>query len=161
MQVTTFLFLFALLLIVVWFVARPFGRGHKSHFLVDDHQFSSLLAERERVLQTLEELDFDYAMGKIPADEYAPQRSALLKQGASLLRQLDSISSLAEQKINNDVGQPALMNQPAAITDDEIETLIAARRVARKARSGGFCSACGKPILASDRFCPHCGKIIR
>jgi NADH pyrophosphatase NudC (nudix superfamily) len=161
MQGTTFLFLFALLLIVIWFVTRPFGREHKSRFLVNDHQISSLLAERERVLQALEELDFDYALGKIPADEYDPQRSALLKQGAALLRQLDALSSLTEQKTSNGARQPDLMNQRATITDDEIETLIAARRTARKARSGGFCSACGKPILASDRFCPHCGKTIR
>ncbi|MBL1173273.1 MAG: zinc-ribbon domain-containing protein, partial [Chloroflexi bacterium] len=54
-----------------------------------------------------------------------------------------------------------LSSAPAAPrSDDDVEALIAARRKARKEKSGGFCPRCGKPVLASDRFCPHCGKSI-
>jgi predicted amidophosphoribosyltransferase len=45
--------------------------------------------------------------------------------------------------------------------DDDIESLIAARRSERKEKSAGFCPNCGRPILSSDRFCPHCGKVIK
>jgi NADH pyrophosphatase NudC (nudix superfamily) len=159
MQITTFLLLLALLTVVAWFVTRPLMRQGHARILADDHEVSSLLAERERVLEALEELDFDYALGKVPADEYPLQRSALLKQGAAILRRLDTLSSSPEQKM--EMPQPVPAEQPDAMSDDEIETLIAARRSARKARSGGFCPACGKPIMASDRFCPYCGKTLR
>jgi len=44
--------------------------------------------------------------------------------------------------------------------DDDLESMIAARRKTRKEKSAGFCPKCGKPILVSDRFCPSCGKAI-
>lgn len=166
MQMTTLLFLLALLTGVVWFVTRPFGHGSKTPQLTDDHEVSSLLAERDRLLQTLEELDFDHALGKVPTDEYALQRSALLKRGAALLKRMDTLTQRTQSPpTNNESVENALAAQrapaPSTITDDEIETLIAARRAARKARSGGFCPACGTPVLASDRFCPSCGKTIQ
>lgn len=165
MQITTLLFLLALLAGVIWFVAQPFGHNRQTHRLTDDHEISSLLAERDRLLQTLEELDFDYALGKVPTEEYPLQRSALLKRGAALLKRLDTLTQRTQPTPNNESVESALAAQraalPATITDDEIETLIAARRAARKARSGGFCPACGTPVLASDRFCPSCGKTIQ
>lgn len=166
MQMTTLLFLLALFAGVVWFVTRPFGQGGKTPQLTDDHEVSSLLAERDRLLQTLEELDFDHALGKVPTEEYSLQRSALLKRGAALLKRLDTLTQRTQPPpANNESVESALSAQrspaPSTITDDEIETLIAARRAARKARSGGFCPACGTPVLASDRFCPSCGKTIQ
>jgi rubrerythrin len=44
------------------------------------------------------------------------------------------------------------------VSDDDMESMIAARRKGRKEKSSGFCPKCGKPVMASDRFCPSCGK---
>ena len=46
------------------------------------------------------------------------------------------------------------------VSDDDLEDLVASRRAARKEKSAGFCPKCCKPILRTDRFCPHCGKSI-
>src|SRR6266508_4180069 len=58
-----------------------------------EHVMSSLLAERDRILNSLQELDFDYALGKIPQEEYPQQRAVLLKNGAGVLRRLDELSA--------------------------------------------------------------------
>src|SRR5690349_50087 len=90
----------ALALVVGLFIAQPFfknvsGSNADKESTVRsaeeerEHQRSSLLAERDRVLNALQELDFDYALGKVPAEEYPLQRSALLKTGADVLRHLD------------------------------------------------------------------------
>ncbi len=44
---------------------------------------------------------------------------------------------------------------------DEIEELIDKHRKKRKEKAAGFCPACGKPVLVSDRFCSSCGKPIK
>jgi hypothetical protein len=43
---------------------------------------------------------------------------------------------------------------------DEIEELIDKRRQKGKDKPGGFCPACGKPVLNSDHFCSSCGRPI-
>jgi predicted amidophosphoribosyltransferase len=46
------------------------------------------------------------------------------------------------------------------LDDDDLESMISARRKTRKEKSAGFCPKCGKPVQVSDRFCPSCGKAI-
>ena len=118
---------------------------------------SSLLAERERLLNALQELDFDFQLGKIPEEDYPVQRADLLHKGADVLKKLDSLapSRPAGRPDATEAGDSA---EAEALSDDEIESMLAARRKARKTRSAGFCPRCGKPILLTDQFCPNCGK---
>jgi hypothetical protein len=119
----------ALAVIVALYIGRPFflnigqePAGQLESAAHDrEHQVSTLLAERDRVLNALQELDFDYALGKIPAEEYPQQRAVLLKSGADVLRQLDEMA----------VDQPVLAGQTAAASktaEDRIEAAVAARR---------------------------------
>jgi len=100
----------------------------------------------------LQELDFDHALGKIPAEDYPQQRSDLLTRSAGVIKSLDEIEArLAAQK-------PAA--EPASEALD-LEALIANRRRQRQERSGGFCPACGHALQRSDKFCPECGKAVQ
>jgi hypothetical protein len=146
-----FLLLFVLLLVGLY-VAGPFVARLRGVRGVDQG-YSSLLAERDRVLNALQELDFDNTLGKIPADDYPAQREALVQHGAAILRQLDERSG-ADRK-------PAARTPAPASTDDDLEDLIAKRRSARKGKTGGFCPKCGKPVLLADRFCPKCGYSLK
>ncbi|HEX7432105.1 MAG TPA: zinc ribbon domain-containing protein [Anaerolineaceae bacterium] len=56
-----------------------------------DHIRSSLLAEYDRLLNTIQELEFDHTLGKIPPEDYPAQRAALLQAGADVLKKLDVI----------------------------------------------------------------------
>jgi len=126
-----------------------------------------LMADYDRAVNTLQELDFDNALGKVPADDYPRQRAELLAKGADLLRKLDAMQPQetgrdAESRIEAAVASrradTSASNPAAVLDDDDLESLIAARRKTRKEKSAGFCPKCGKPILVSDRFCPSCGK---
>ncbi len=170
----------AILVMVAAFVSRPFVM--KDIVPAVDHspeeddarerKLSALLAEHERLLTALQELDFDNALGKIPADEYPSQRSQLLQSAANVLRQLDSFSeaqpqqgvearleaAIAAHRADAAQSSPELVAIPAAANGkDEIEALIAQRRAARKEKSAGFCPRCGKPVTKSDIFCSKCG----
>lgn len=174
MDLGAILLIVALALLVGWFVARPFlERGAPAQLVeearaeqADDHTRSALLAERDRLLNALQELDFDNAVGKIPPDDYPVQRAALLQSGADVLRRLDELEQSApygsaEDRVEAEVAARRAdaverKRLPAADQDD-LEALIASRRRARKEKAAGFCPRCGRPIQKSDRFCSSCG----
>lgn len=175
MEIGAILLILALFLLVAFFVAQPFLERRAVKLVsAEEHQRSTLMAERDRLIGALQELDFDHTLGKIPAEDYPLMRAELLQHAADVLRQLDGLgpqsgdarSSAAEERVEAAVAarraDAAIGQQPAsaAVEDDDIEELIAARRAARKEKTAGFCSKCGKPLLKSDKFCPACGKPI-
>lgn len=160
--------IFAVAILVVIFITQPFlVRPRRSVVSAQEHEISSLMAERDRLITALQELDFDHTLGKIPSEDYPAMRAMLLQKGADILRKLDALTAPsgqtpdAESRIEAAIAArraDAAITQSAPAADDDLESLIAARRSARKERTNGFCPKCGKPILKSDRFCPHCGK---
>jgi len=175
-------------LIVVLFVAKPFFQHEKKRRAGDlsiqddnDHQRSTLLAERDRVLTALHELDFDYAMGKIPQEDYPEQRTVLLHTGAEVLRQLD-VLSIPDAANGKDTAVRAASQ--AESIEDRIEAAVAARRAdsGRKAQPAGIAVAVQlvrngtsaadelEELIArrkrqrkesSAGFCPRCGKPVQ
>ena len=164
-----------------------------------EHQRSSLLAERDRLLNTIQELDFDFALGKIPVEDYPAQRELLIQNGVDILRKLDALDKVqADESIEERLEEaiaarraaapatPLLSNaaggtdgnadfetqpsarrsdatarlRPPSGAGDELEAMIAARRLARRDKAAGFCPQCGKPVMKSDRFCSNCGTLV-
>jgi hypothetical protein len=180
MELGAIFLILAVLIAVAMYLYGPFiSRGRRTA-TIESHEISSLMAERDRVVNALQELDFDFNLGKIPPEDYPAQRASLLQRGAEILRKLDELAPSpppilgsptgvlreedrgegAEDRIEKAVAarRADASAQAPQLTDDEIESMIATRRKARKEKSAGFCPRCGKPILASDRFCPSCGK---
>ena len=178
MELGAILLILALVLLVAFFVAQPFLERRTVKLVsAEEHQRSSLMADRDRLITALQELDFDHTLGKIPAEDYPVMRADLLQHAANILRQLDELApagkgksahkhSAAEERVEAEVAArraDAAVGQKAASVveeDDDIEALVAARRAARKEKTAGFCSKCGKPLMKSDKFCPSCGNPI-
>jgi len=171
MDIGSILLLLALVVIVAAFIARPL-RDWRSHRAVEvDLELSQLLAERERILEALTELDFDNDMGKVPDNLYPMQREVLLKRGAAVLRLLDEkYDGKSRVKDGDSEGVERLERAAKILTaeDDPLEAMIAARRerkpavpAARPPATGTktkFCPNCGNSIQPEDRFCPSCGS---
>jgi hypothetical protein len=156
--IAIFLLLIILALILL-FVTRPFFEQRRTSFEQEGQELSSLLAERERLLTTLQELDFDQALEKIPAEDYPAQRNTLLKKGADVLRQLDALTPVITGQAGRKIYQTEGASQSTApLSDEDLEDLLAKRRNAHADMTAGFCPKCGKPVLLSDIFCPLCGS---
>ncbi len=190
MDLGSIFLIIALLALVGIFIGQPFFAGKPedtaaSHINTDaareDQKHSALLAERDRLLNALSELDFDYAVGKIPEEDYPAQRTTLMESGVQVLRELDVIEKdetasekivtfvdSAEARLEAAIAARRLMTAPAGslprggggvpAADDDIEIQIAARRRLRQEKAAGFCPQCGGPVQKSDRFCPKCGS---
>ncbi len=177
MEIGAVFFILAVLILVGMYLYAPFTTGARRIQPSESRAVSALKAERDRLIDSLQELDFDYKLNKIPAEDYPEQRAELLQKGADVLRKLDEIASLTPAPLPNwergggrgETAESRIEKAAAAgradssakvvqLADEEIESMIAARRREHKSKSAGFCPKCGKPVLVSDKFCPSCGK---
>jgi NADH pyrophosphatase NudC (nudix superfamily) len=168
MQITAIFFTLAILILVAIYLYAPFMERRAKRVTEQEHELSTLMAERDRVISSLQELDFDYKLGKIPEDDYPTQRATLLQKGADVLRQIDEMSPqpASVQNVDERIEKAIAARRADAavakpeVDDEDIESMIAARQKSRKEKSSGFCPKCGKPVMVSDRFCPSCGKAL-
>jgi hypothetical protein len=93
MALSSVFILLLIFVITAGILVRPFleepGRSAKD--LSGD--YDSLLAEKERILSAIEELDQAYELKKVSSRDYTFDRDALLHQAAEVFMQLDQLES--------------------------------------------------------------------
>jgi hypothetical protein len=197
MDLGSLFFLLSFLILIALFIGRPlYGRRNPPSSTLPafdlagkgQQEISFLLAERDRVLNSLQELDFDYSMGKIPEEDYPAQRAFLLQRGVEVLRRLDILQGVGQEAVTPDEawieddearleaaiaarrglaqasGTAVAPNGHRSRTgeaDDALEVLIASRRRERHEKAAGFCPQCGGSVQRSDIFCPKCGTKLK
>jgi hypothetical protein len=179
----------ALAMLVAVFLSQPFLRRQKwetsevnSKAEAQEHVRSSLMAEHDRILTALQELDFDNTLGKIPPEDYPVMRASLLKSGADVLRKLDAMEPAGHTR--GDGLREIGLQETTASAEERIEAVVAERRAdsanmpapARaKVAAGGNGHAAGKgdaleDLIASRKrqreektggFCPRCGRTVQ
>ncbi|HCR72279.1 MAG TPA: hypothetical protein DIW23_12600 [Anaerolineae bacterium] len=157
MELGSVFLVLAVLVIVGIYLYAPFTELVVQTDMDESHEISALKAERDRVITALQELDFDFRLGKIPAEDYPEKRNSLLQKGVDVLRQLDEMNTEFSALLSK---ENSATDSESKIKNDELEAMLAARRKEKQSKSAGFCPQCGKPILATDRFCPACGKAL-
>lgn len=168
MDIGSVLLILAIGLLAAVYIGRPLVEDHSRGISEREHLLSTLMAERDRLLEALLELDFDYKLGKVPEEIYPGQRASLMERGAEILKQLDALEPEGGEGDAADRVEAAIAARRAGGDGDALEGKIAERKKMKNApRKKGdsktatagtrFCPACGKPVQAGDRFCPNCG----
>ena len=166
MELTAIFLSLAVLILVGIYLYAPFMERRARQVTEEEHELSALMAERDRVINSLQELDFDFKLGKIPEDDYPAQRASLLQKGADILRKIDSLAPQAgstqdtEARLERAIAarRADTSGVTSEVSDDDLESMISSRRKGRKDKYAGFCPKCGKPAMVTGRFCPSCGK---
>lgn len=166
MELSAIFLSLAVLILVGIYLYAPFMERRARRVTEEEHELSALMAERDRVINSLQELDFDFKLGKIPEEDYPVQRSTLLQKGADILRKIDTLAPQATSAQDTEVRLERAIAARRAdaslakveVSDDDLESMISSRRRSRTNKSAGFCPKCGKPVMVTDRFCPSCGK---
>ncbi len=157
------LFVLAMLVLAGAYVARPLSEQVASGLARAHPELSRLQAQRERLLDAIQELDNDHAMGKVPPEEYQQQRRQLTVMGANVLRQLDQLSDAApetglELALESRVAElKQQLNSPASGAPAGSPADVAEYSVADQS---GYCPACGTAASPGDRFCTNCGTAL-
>lgn len=164
MEAGAILSLAAVLMIVCAVVFRPFMPGFKNakigrrNRISTNQQASVWLAEKERLLTMIQELEFDHETGKVPDDLFSEQRIELVRSAAEILNKLDQMGySEPKPEKTSDRGSSA----PGIKEYDDLDELIARRKLEKNGKATGFCPKCGNALQSKDRFCPKCGMTIQ
>lgn len=177
MDIGSLFLVLGLALLVALYVFRPFFVRSSRSVNPEELQISMYLAEKERLITAIQELDLDHSLRKIPENEYPQQRSEFVSRAAVVIQKLDQLQkelhqTRADKKVKrvvtdrrSGIKTRSKTAQTQAIAtgtnpDDDLEALIATRRRERLEKAAGFCPQCGKPIQLSDRFCPRCGATL-
>ena len=161
MEIGSLLFILSILLVVVIFISQPISAKRSVPVSEAEKALSALLAEQERLLDALLELDFDFGVGKVPEEAYPIQRADLVKRGAAVMRELETFQATnpgqsADSQLEAQI-EARGESKPTPSPDDDIEALIAARKEMHKGESTNFCHNCGKAVSEDDKFCVNCG----
>jgi rubrerythrin len=153
MEIGSLLVTLAIAIIVVGYVARPLIDDRGIAVSDSDRRLSSLQAQRDQILNVLQELEMDHTMGKISPEDYREQRSSLVAQGARVLRELDLVSGVALE-LDGEMRHPDLISEKL---EEQIEAAVLKRRAVKSEIEYNYCSKCGSALELGDRFCPRCG----
>ena len=132
----------ALLIVAGLYLARPLltAQPQSKTYHAKRQQMEE---EKEIYLNEIRALDFDHETGKIPTEVYEQQRAQLVSEAAIILKELDELPA-----VNGDV-------------NSQIEAAVAERRhqhAMSKNGQTGYCTQCGQPLDAGDKFCARCGQ---
>lgn len=159
-----FIIAFLLILIVAAGVLWPYLRPQRlAPATVElDPRLTELYMQRDMLYQAIRDAQFDLETGKLSQEDFAGQSGHLKQQAAETLRAIDTLE--------------AQLVAPAI--DQQIEAAVAAARQmppALKSSAGNghaplpapraqtasvFCTQCGAPLRADDRFCARCGSVV-
>ncbi|MEM6289642.1 MAG: zinc ribbon domain-containing protein [Myxococcota bacterium] len=133
-----------------------------------------LREEKRRLLRAINELTFDFEMGKLSEADYKDVRQTYELRAVEVMRELDGskrahpeVSALLEERglhapaADKDAEDeaPAKDEGVEANVDDAAEdTEAEAKSAADDAESTLMCGSCGNPNDADAKFCKHCGK---
>jgi len=116
-------------------ILYPLLRPPRSPLVAGTGQSEELFRRRDRTYAEVRELEFDYRVGKVTAEDYAEAREQLETEAARILRAID-----VEFKA----------------IDEEIEYEVRRLRENRRA-----CPSCGAPVAPATRFCATCGEPVK
>ena len=153
MQSGSFIIVIFIFVLSGFYILRPIFVGSNRGARSGSSRRDSLIAERERLLNAIEELDLEFELNKISSTEHARNRDILLAEAAKVLYELDGLSGSSGRK-----QKKAASNKDE---DDDLEKLISERRKQLKGEKSIKCTLCGKPIDKDAQFCSHCGGALK
>jgi len=134
---------------------------------------AALLARREALYTALRDAEFDYAMGKLAAEDYQASYRQLTLEAAQVLRQLDHLASGPKAAYDQEIEQAVLrlredrdagaLSLPVEIREAvEAEIALLIKRSTDSDRLGErTCPHCGQACQPGDLFCVYCGAKLR
>ena len=128
--------IFGLFTIVAAYVAAPLIKKRDGATLVkNDDGFDDLETDKNNLLATIRELEFDYDMGKLSAADFEQLERDYRNRAVALIQKIEEIK-------NREM--------------DDIEDQIRAYR--QKLAERMFCKICGAKSNTDDKFCSQCGS---
>ncbi len=177
MEIGAILFSLAMILLVATYVLQPLVGSGLAGYRDSSRELSALQAERDRVLDSIQEIDMDHSMGKVSEQDYQRQRQVLAVEGAEILKSIDELQLSPDAEPRGKSPEMELeaavaeLRGKSSVASSELEAAVAEAR--GKSSTPGpqiaqsvsdpieeACPTCGERILHGDRFCSNCGETL-
>ena len=152
------IFTAAIVGLAAWRTMMPFTRRDEiaGPQVLGGRTRAALEREKNLVLRSIKEMEFDRAMGKLSDKDFTEMSARLRSRAGGLLRQLDAGSGYRteiEKEIAKRVGQ----------LPPVVRALSGAPGEPDKVRPTGvqYCTQCGTAYESDARFCRNCGANLR
>lgn len=152
MELGSFLIVLLIFFLSGFYVLRPIFVGSSIGGRAGSTKRDSLVAERERLLNSIEELDLELELKKISDAEHARNRDILLSDAAKVLKELDELP-------RSKTGKRKKAASPK--DSDDLEKMIAERRKQIKGEKSFKCAHCGESVEQDAQYCSHCGGALQ
>ena len=128
----------------VAFVVRPLTRRRGSPGLLWEARNGVVAEEKASLLEALRQLEFDFQLGSLSAEDYHQLEAGLRRRALAALQaedlQLEELDGAIEQAVEAERARrrrsPGTPERPSG---------------------GPVCPRCGWPTMGTERFCPSCG----
>lgn len=125
-----------LLMAVMAYMMYPLIRPPQER--AEDEGEGERSSSKEALQSAMEELQFDFEMGKLSPEEHRELEEKYRARALSALQGLDLLSPTGKEGMEGEVA--------------------ALRQVLKERR---FCSRCGSSAGPGDSFCSHCGALLK
>jgi hypothetical protein len=150
---------------------RPLAGGDiREPEMIGGHTRAAIEREKNLVLRSIKELEFDRAMGKVAPADYEDMVARLRTRAVRLLKQVDSAGSgyreIIERELAARLGKAGAIGLVEDLSEQRAESrgqdaLSGARDEGQGATAPvaalGECAACATPNDPDARFCKQCG----
>jgi hypothetical protein len=137
------------------FVVRPLLAPGPAAVVLDDDRLTELLARKDAALTAIKELEFDYHVGKIAAEDFQRLDERLRRQAIALIQQVEKLapeSATLDERLEVEIARLRHTQDRSAAAPE-----IASAPPVPAAQSARFCTNCGAPLAANHKFCAQCG----
>jgi hypothetical protein len=145
---------------------RPLVTGEtREPEMVGGHTRAAIEREKNMVLRSLKELEFDRAMGKLDELDYEEMVSRLRSRAVRLLQQLDNTSSGYQELIERELAVrlvkagslTGVRGETRGVRDDESGPQDLVAQDFSPATATGICPSCATVNDDDAKFCKSCG----
>jgi hypothetical protein len=134
--------------------------------MVGSRTRTAIEREKNLVLRSIKELEFDHAMGKVSDTDFEEMTARLRARAVRLMRQLDSTETGYREIIERELASRLVRAGAAPRTESALKHGAESREQSSPAAqddsvvqgfSPGECRSCGTPHDTDAKFCKHCG----
>ena len=146
---------------------RPLATGDtREPEMVGSSTRAALEREKNLLLRSIKELEFDRAMGKVAEGDYEEMLGRLRSRAVRLIQQLDNTSSGYRELIERELasrlvkagGKESYRESKESVESKESgESLESSESVESVESNEGICKACGTLNDEDAKFCKSCG----
>ncbi len=124
------------------------------------NELKKLESERELLYATLNDIEFDYGLGKLSREDYDELKQDYKIKAASVLRRIDELGEgLPHAGLEDELEKEiiAARNLDSPKQDEIEEEILRARKHKIDKNNHLTCLNCGNEYNAGDLFCSRCG----